>query len=165
MNEDSTDSQKTAEQWSAFQKIWTDTFTKMMQVGFTFSPDAAPPEILKQMRSGIFQALSQSWNEFLRSPQFLEATKQWMDSAIAFRKMSSDFLTKARHEGQATAREDVDAVMLAMRHMETRILDRVEKLAEQIDELNQRVDAQAGGKGEEASRPGRPRGSRNPKPA
>jgi hypothetical protein len=159
MNEDATNSEKTAEQYAAFQKIWTDTFTKMMQVGFTFSPDSAPPEMLKQMRSGIFQAMSQSWNEFLRSPQFLEGTKQWMENAIAFRKMSSDFLTKARHETQATAREDIDAIMLAMRHMETRILDRVEKLAQQIEELNERADAQGG-----TSRSTRPRNPKTPRP-
>ena len=66
MNDSSDDPNKTAEQWAAFQKIWTDTFTKMVQLGFSFSPEAAPPEILRQMRSGIFQALSQSWEQFLR---------------------------------------------------------------------------------------------------
>jgi hypothetical protein len=164
MNDDSNNSENMAEQWGAFQKIWTDTFSKMMQVGFTFSPDNAPPEILKQMRSGIFQAMTQSWNEYLRSPQFLEATKQWMDSAIAFRKMSNEFLTKARHEAQATAREDVDTVVLAMRHLETRILDRVEKLTQQIDELNQRLDGQAVAKDDEASRSTKPRAPKNPRP-
>jgi hypothetical protein len=77
------------------------------------------------MRSGIFQALGQSWEHFLRSPQFMEGMKQWMDNAMAFRKMSNDFFTKVRHETQTTSREDIDSVMLAVRHMETRILDRV----------------------------------------
>jgi hypothetical protein len=112
-----------------------------MQAGFTFSPESAPPEFLRQMRSGIFQGLSQAWDQFLRSPQFLEGMKQWMDNAMAFRKMTNDFLTKARHETQATAREDIDGVMLAVRHMETRILDRVEELASQVDALNKRFDA------------------------
>ena len=135
MNEDSDDPNKTAEQWADFQKIWTDTFSKMMQLGFTFSPEAAPPEFLGQIRSGIFQALSQSWDQFLRSPQFLEGMKQWMDNAVTFRKMSNDFFTKVRHETQGTARGDTDSVLLALQQLETRILDRVEELAAEVEQL------------------------------
>jgi hypothetical protein len=141
MNDEQDGTNQTAEQWAAFQKIWGETFSKLMQAGFTFSPESAPPEFLRQMRSGIFQALGQSWEHFLRSPQFMEGMKQWMDNAMAFRKMSSDFFTKVRHETQTTSREDIDSVMLAVRHMETRVLDRVEELAAQIDEVSKRLNA------------------------
>src|SRR6185369_3531466 len=57
------------EQWEAFQKVWADTFNRMLQVGMTFTPESTPPEFIKQMRSSIFQAMAQSWEEFLRSPQ------------------------------------------------------------------------------------------------
>jgi hypothetical protein len=133
MNEEPDGMNQTAEQWAAFQKIWGETFSKLMQLGFTFSPESAPPDFMRQMRSGIFQALGQSWEHFLRSPQFMEGMKQHMDNAIAFRKMSGDFFSKVRHETQSTSRDDIDAVMLAVRHMETRILDRVEELAARID--------------------------------
>lgn len=141
MNDNSTGADNTDESWAAFQKIWTDTFLKMLQTGFTISPDTLPPELARQIRSGILQALAQSWDQFLRSPQFLEGTKQWMDSAIAFRKMTNEFLTRARHEGQGTAREDIDSIMLAVRQMETRVLDRVQDLAAQIEDLNARLNA------------------------
>jgi hypothetical protein len=141
MNDEQDNTDHTAEQWAAFQGIWGETFNKLMQAGFTFSPESAPPEFMRQMRSGIFQALAQSWEQFLRSPQFMEGMKQYMDNAIAFRKMSSDFFTKVRHETQSTSRDDIDSVMLAMRHMETRVLDRVEEMAAQIDEVNKRLDA------------------------
>lgn len=133
MNEEPDGTNQTAEQWAAFQQIWGETFSKLMQLGFTFSPESAPPEFMRQVRSGIFQALGQSWEHFLRSPQFMEGMKQHMDNAIAFRKMSSDFFSKVRHETQSTSRDDIDAVILAVRHMETRILDRVEELAARID--------------------------------
>lgn len=136
MNEEHDGNNQAAEQWAAFQEIWGETFSKLMQLGFTFSPESAPPEFMRQMRSGIFQALGQSWEHFLRSPQFMEGMKQHMDNALAFRKMSSDFFTKAHHETQSTSRADIDAVMLAVRHMETRVLNRVEKLAEKIDKAN-----------------------------
>jgi hypothetical protein len=130
-----------AEQWAAFQNIWTETLTKMMQLGISASPESTPPELLRQIRSGIFQALSHSWDEFLRSPQFLESMKQWMESAIAFRKMTNDFLTKARHETQTPARDDIDAAMLTVRHMETRILDRLEAVGAHVKQLQEQVDA------------------------
>ncbi len=152
MNDEQESANHTAEQLAAFQKIWGETFNKMMQAGFTFSPESAPPEFLRQMRSGIFQALGQSWEQFLRSPQFMEGMKQCMDNAIAFRKMSGDFFTKVRHETQSTSREDIDAVMLAVRHMETRVLDRVEELAAQIEEVNKRLNAS----GQNTGRPSQP---------
>jgi len=126
-----------SDQIGSFQKIWMETFSRMAQNAFAFTPDSAPPEMLRQMRSGIFEALAQSWDEYLRSPQFLDAMKQWMDSAIFFRKMTNDLLTKARHETQDIAREDIDSVMLAVRHMEKRILDRLESLSARVDELTQ----------------------------
>ena len=97
MNDATDTSDKTAEQWTAFQKIWMDSISKMTQLGFTFSPEAAPPDVLKQIRNGIFQALTQSWEQFLRSPQFLDGMKQWMESAISFRKMTQRF----SHQGAA----------------------------------------------------------------
>jgi hypothetical protein len=131
--------EKTTQQAAAFQKIWTESMTKMMQTAFTFGPDSPPPEILRQMRSGIFQALAQSWDEFMRSPEFLDGMKQWMENAIAFRKMTNDFLANMRNEMQAPSREDIGAIMLTVRHMEKRLLDRIDDLAGQIKQSNGRA--------------------------
>jgi hypothetical protein len=106
--------------------------SKMMQTAFTFGPNSPPPEILRQMRSGIFQVLAQSWEEFMRSPEFLDGIKQWMENAIAFRKMSNDFMANMRNEMQAPSRDDIGAIMLTVRHMEKRLLDRIEGLAKEI---------------------------------
>jgi hypothetical protein len=124
-----------SEQSAAFQKIWLESMSKLMQAACTFSPNSAPPELLREIRSGIFQALSETWNEFLRSPQFHQSMKQWMDSAVAFRKMSNDFMAKVRKEMQAPSRDDIDTIMLTVRHMETRLLDRIDALSKQIEEL------------------------------
>jgi len=128
--------EKTAEQAAAFQKIWMDSMSKVMQTAFTFGSNSPPPDVLKEIRSGIFRALAQSWEEFMRSPQFTESMKQWMDAAINFRKMSNDFMAKVRNEIQAPARDDIDTVMLTVRHMEKRLLDRIDDLANQIAALN-----------------------------
>lgn len=123
-------------QFASYQKIWMETLSGMMQTAFTSAPDSAPPEILRQMRSGIFQALAQSWEEYLRSPQFGEGMKQWMDSAIFYRKMTNDLFTRARHETQDVARQDIDSVLMAVRHSEKRLLDRIEELSARLEALH-----------------------------
>jgi len=145
MSDDNSNNQNYSEQAAAFQKIWTDSMSKMAQAAFTFTPDSAPDETIRQIRSGIFQALGRSWEEFMRSPQFLDGMKQWMDNAINYRKMTNDFLAKARQEMQQPSRDDLDSVLLAVRHLETRILDRVEELADSVDALQQRLAAAEGG--------------------
>ncbi len=134
----------TFEQAAAFQKLWMETFTKMAQTGFSFTPDSTPPEFLRQMRSGIFQALSKSWEDYMRSPQFRDSMKAMMDNAITFRKMGNEMLTQAHHSLQGTARADIDDLMQAIHHLETRILDCVEKVTTRLDKLEAKLNATAG---------------------
>ncbi len=143
------DLNKTAEEAIAFQKIWLETMSRIMQAAFTISPNSPPPDALRQMRSGVWNALADSWEEFMRSPQFLNGVRQWMDNAIAFRKLSNDFMARIRTELQAPSRGDIDTIMLTVRHMEKRLLDRVDELSRQVAELNQRV----GGKRKRAAKP------------
>jgi hypothetical protein len=68
----------------------------------------------------------------MRSPQFLNTLKQWTDNAIAFRKVSDEILGRARNDLQAPSRYDIDNVILAVRHIEKRLLDRLDELALQL---------------------------------
>ena len=124
--------EKSAEEAAAFQRIWLETISKTMQAAFTLSPESPPPEILRQIRGGIFQALAESWDRFMRSPQFLDGIKQWMENAISFRKLSNELLSKARNDLQAPSRSDIDTIMLTVRHMEKRLLDRIDDLSNQV---------------------------------
>lgn len=150
------ESQDFAEQGAAFQKVWLESMSKLMQTAFTFSPNSTPPELLRDIREGILKALGESWNEFLRSPQFQQNMKQWMDQGMAFRKLSNDFMAGVRREMEAPSRDDIEAIQSNLRHLETRILDRLEVLSKQIQELNLRPQAArtaaSGPKGSKASR-------------
>jgi hypothetical protein len=129
--------EKQAEEAAAFQKIWMESMSKVMQAAFTYTPNSPPPEILRQMRSGIFQALAESWEQFMRSPQFLEGMRQWMENAIAFRRLSNEFMGRIRNETQGPSRADMDTIMLTVRHMEKRLLDRVEEMSAEVRELKE----------------------------
>lgn len=132
------DAEKAADQISAFQKIWTDTFAKLMQSAILPGQPFPPPEMARHMRGAVFDALTQSWDEFMRSPQFLQTMKQWMDQAIKFRKMSNDFMSKVRTELQAPTRDDVEAVAFAVRGIEKRM----EALSNELSEIKSAVSGQ-----------------------
>lgn len=102
---------------------------------------------MRQMRSGIFQALSKSWEEYMRSPQFRDSMKAMMDNAITFRKMGNEMLTQAHHGLQGTARGDIDDLMQAIHHLETRILDCVETVSTRLDKLEAKLNATTAGNG------------------
>lgn len=131
-NEPNESAKNLGDQVAAYQKIWAETVGKIMQTAISLPPNAAPPDVLRQMRGGVFQGLAKSWDEFLRSPQFLEGMRQWLENAVIIRKMTNDFLTRTHHEMQGTAHADIDTIMLAVRHMEQRVLDRLEKIEQHI---------------------------------
>ena len=43
---------KTAEQAAAFQKMWVESMSRVMQAAFTVSPNSPPPDVVRQIRSG-----------------------------------------------------------------------------------------------------------------
>ena len=70
------DSPRGTDQVQALLKLWTDSFVKFSQAAFAFSPEATPPESLKQIRSALLQSMTQAWDEYLRSPLFLQSSRQ-----------------------------------------------------------------------------------------
>lgn len=129
-------------------RMWTDLASKMMMAGATFQPGTPPPDAARQMRGTMFKAMAESCEDFMRTPQFLEMMKLCMDSSLQIRKEVNDFLTNAHHNLQTPAKGDIDSLMLTIRHMETRILDRMEDLSSRLEDfddqlvaLNRRLDA------------------------
>jgi hypothetical protein len=135
--------EKTAGQAVAFQKIWMESWSKMVQATLTLSPASPPPEMLRQARNGIFRALSESWEDYMRSPQFLDGMRQWTENTITFRKWNNDCMGRVWNELQSPSREDIDTVMLTTRHFQKRLLDRLDELAEKVDDLNRRASGGA----------------------
>ncbi|MGZ4962210.1 MAG: hypothetical protein ACXWDN_06620 [Limisphaerales bacterium] len=129
------DSEKAFEQITAFQKIWTETFANMMQTAVLPSQPFPTPEMGRQMRGTVFDAMGKSWDEFMRSPQFLQTMKQGMDHVIKFRKMSNEVIAKVRTELQEPTRDDVEAVAFAVRGIEKR----TEAIANELAEIKSAI--------------------------
>ena len=77
----------------------------------------------------------------MRSPEFLSTMKQTMDSAIAFKKMTNEFLVKAHDEMQGTSKEDLRALLAAVGRMEANVHARLDRLEERLDEMNAKPSA------------------------
>ena len=148
--------EKAAEQVSAFQKLWTETFAKAL-LATANGAGSPPPEMLRQIRSGIFQTLAGAWEEFMRSPQFLESMKQWMESAVSFRRITNDFMARVRNETQSPSRDDIDSVMLTVRHIEKRLLDRLDELSAKLDRLHNTETRKPDSRAKAAARTRNPR--------
>jgi len=124
-----------ADPTTALAKLWSDSCSRLIQAATSFSPETAPPELLRQIRGGLMQALTQSWQEYLRSPQFLEGMKQMMEQAVAFQKFSAAVLTKTRHATEGVAHEDMESLRAALGQMESRLARRMDALSAEITQL------------------------------
>lgn len=129
------------EQFAAFQKLWLNSLSRLTQAALSFSPHSAPPEMLREVRDAILKSMTQEWDTFMRSPQFLEGMRQLLEGAISTRQAVNKLATHSRHETQGAALEDIDAIMLAVRHLETRLLERFDLLQGQITALTARLEA------------------------
>jgi hypothetical protein len=115
--------------------------------------------VFRQARSGIFQALAESWEEFMRSPQFLEGTRQWLENAVAFRQFTNDLMAQGHNGDAAGASEGLEAIVLSVRQLETRLQDQIQQLSAKVDHLEERLDNSA------AHRPAARNGAKKPKPS
>ena len=133
--------QPTFEQAQQWTNLWMDFATKVASVGMAYRPDEqAPPEIAQHVRGATFAAMTQEADKFLRSEQFLGMIKQSLDASIGLRKQVNDLLTQVHHNVQGLARQDMDAMGVAVRHLETRVLSRIEEVCERLENLSERLD-------------------------
>lgn len=143
------------EQYSAqsFTKMWADFASRMAQAGMAFSPGDAPPDAARAMRDAALGAMGEYCEKLMRSPEFLETLKQSMAASIEMRKQLNEFLGRMHHEMQAPSRQDVDQLMLALGHLEHRIVDRLERLEDRLGGLESRLRRDKPAQTREAAKP------------
>jgi len=146
-----------------FARVWYDFAASMTNAGMSAAGED-PPEAAKQMRSAFLKAMSDYCDEYMRSPEFLEGMREAMDRSIELRRELNAFMGRLHHEFQGTSRQDVDHIMQAIRHVETRMLDSIARIDSRFDELEARI------KGDEPSpaakqTPKKPRGAQGRKPS
>jgi len=132
---------KVAEDVAAYSKMWMDFTTRVMTAGMSFNPSTPSMENADQLRKAVLGAVSEYFDTVMRSPQFLDTMKQSMDNAMAFRQQMNQCMTAVRHDTQGSAKEDTDSLMVTMRHMGSRLFDRLDQLESRLDAISNRLEA------------------------
>jgi hypothetical protein len=128
------------EQAIAFQKLWMDSFANMASVWSQFSPGSPPSDELRKMRGGMLKVLAETWDEYMRTPQFMEMMQASLNGALDLKRMARDAMNRVHEQFENPSKEDIDDVLLAIRHVERRVLDRLEGLDERVANLDEKID-------------------------
>ena len=117
--------QQTRDPFTAF---FSDMMKNASVPGAGGTPTADPDGWNRQLQRVFLDAMAHYCDDFMRSPQFLDAMKQSMDHALAFRKQVDQFLTEAQRSVQSPALADVDDLCALIGSVEERLMDRIERL-------------------------------------
>ena len=117
-----------------FTRFWTEFMTRAGG-GSMMPPLAMTPEGMEQARKTFFEVLAKHAEEFMRSEQFLTAMKHSLDNALAFKQQMNQFLTRGLQTAQMPSRADSDHMVLLIRGVEDRILDKLDELGERVEAL------------------------------
>jgi hypothetical protein len=128
------------DQVAAFQKLWTDSFVSMASVWSQFSPGSPASDEVRKMRGGMLKVLSETWDEYMRTPQFMEMMKASLNGALDLKRLASNGMNRVHEQFNTPSKEDIDEVLLAIRHVERRLLDRLEGLDDRVAKLDEKID-------------------------
>ena len=78
--------EKSFDQVAAFQKLWLDSFADMASIWSQFSPTSPPSDELRKMRGGMLKVLADTWDEYMRTPQFLQLMKLSLNGALDLKR-------------------------------------------------------------------------------
>jgi hypothetical protein len=128
------------DQVTAFQKLWTDSLANMASVWSQFSPGSPPADEIRKMRGGMMQVLAETWDAYMRTPQFMEMMKASLNGALDLKRMARDGINRVHEQFENPSKNDIDDVLLAIRHVERRLLDRLEGLDDRVANLDEKID-------------------------
>ena len=131
---------KAFDQVSAFQKLWIDSLANMAGVWSQFSPGSSPVDEMRKIRGGMLQVLAETWDEYMRTPQFMEIMKASLNGALDLKRLARDGMNRVHEQFENPGKQDIDDVLLSIRHVERRLLDRLEGLDDRVANLNEKID-------------------------
>ncbi len=117
-------------------KFWSDMMSTMSAMGTATMPKPPTQEdMLKQMRRAFFDAWAVKCEEFMQSDAFLAMMKQSMESSLAFREKTNEFLKKTLADAHMPSRDDTDSILVALSSLQERMLDKLDGLSERVAAL------------------------------
>jgi chromosome segregation ATPase len=135
----SDNTEKLFDQVAAFQKLWMDSLSEMANVWGQFSPSTPPLDEMRKMRGGMLKVLAETWDEYMRTPQFLEMMKASLNGALDLKRIAREGMNRVHDQLENPNKEDINDVLLAIRHVERRLLDRLEGLDDRVANVSEKV--------------------------
>ena len=130
----------TFDPFSNLTRIWTEMAANAMQAWQPLAGGTASPDMFRKGRSDFMQAWSDWCEEMMRSSAFLEAQKQCMNGSLALRKQVRTNLRRVQRELQIAGREDIDALVAAVKRSQRRVLDQLEEASGRLQTLEAKLD-------------------------
>lgn len=132
--------ENTFKQAAAFQKMWMDSVSGMTRVWSEYSPEKPPPDELKKVRQGMLRSISQSWEAYMRSPEFLQAMRETMNNSIQWQKWTKENSRKFHQAAGSASKDDMQGVMVAIQHVERRVLDCLDEMQTKVNSMQVELD-------------------------
>ena len=130
----------TNDPFSTLTRMWMEMAANAAQAWQPLAGPTASPEMFRKGRSDFMQVWSDWCEQLLRSSAFLEAQKQSMSGSLAVRKQIRANLRRMQRELQIAGREDIDALVTAVRRSQRRVLDQLEETSERLQSLEAKLD-------------------------
>ena len=126
--------------FSNLTQMWLQMAANATQAWQPAAGSTASPEMFHKGRADLMQVWSDWCEQLLRSSAFLEAQKQSMTRSLALRKQIRANLRRMQRELQIAGREDIDALVVAVKRSQRRVLDQLEETSERIQALEAKLD-------------------------
>lgn len=121
------------------------------------------PEQLRRMQGGFLDAMAQASEQYMRSPQFLEAMKSSLESATQMRRQVEELVRKNMGASMgspfATSGEASADVVAVLREMESRLNSRLDDLAARLEAIESPIETP----GESSASTAKPDGGTRPR--
>lgn len=132
--------QESLKQAAAFQKMWMDSMSGMARVWSDYSPNNPPPDELKKMRNGVLQVVSQTWDEYMRSPEFMQAMRDNLNNSMQWQKWAKDNANKVQSAMGSATKVDMEGVLVAIQHVERRVLDCLDDMQSKLQGVQKEIE-------------------------
>jgi hypothetical protein len=132
--------QKPDDGLDGMMRLWANMVTSAMGACQPWTGGTASPELVRETRASAFNAWSEYWEEFLRSPAFLDAQRQAMAGSLESKRQVRECLGRLNHELQLATSEDVDELLRAIKRIEQRVSEQFDELSARLDRLSAQLN-------------------------
>jgi ElaB/YqjD/DUF883 family membrane-anchored ribosome-binding protein len=141
---------------ASWAQLWSEFNSKLIEAGAAMAGAATPPEAARQWRSALLGTWAESWDRFLRSPEFRQWTQQSLSAGLQTQTQINQWAAQMQSLLQGVGQQDLEELHRALRRMERRLDDSIRQLSRRVAALARRVEAASGG----AEKPARRRSAR-----